>query len=60
MDVLVALGTTAAWLYSFVAVIADMLAGESSDNQFFETSVLLIFFINLGKYLEVVSKGKPF
>ncbi|KAI8814448.1 E1-E2 ATPase-domain-containing protein [Cladochytrium replicatum] len=70
MDVLVALGTTAAYLFSLYAIIRMSLAGcgtksdmESTDGvceqgTFFETSVFLIFFIILGKYLEDVAKGK--
>ncbi|MBI3890946.1 MAG: copper-translocating P-type ATPase [Candidatus Wallbacteria bacterium] len=56
MDVLVALGTTAAWSFS-VAVMA--LPGRfPGENVFFETSALLLFFIKLGKYLEALARGK--
>jgi Cu+-exporting ATPase len=58
MDVLVALGTSAAYFYSVGAVVAAMI--EASDKHvsiFFETSVLLIFFILLGKYLESNARG---
>ena len=55
MDVLVALGTTAAWGYSMLAFFG--LLGESREV-FFETSAWLITFIRLGKYLEARARGK--
>jgi Cu+-exporting ATPase len=59
MDVLVALGTSAAYFYSVGAVIAAMIAeSDQPVSIFFETSVLLIFFILLGKYLESAARGK--
>lgn len=58
MDVLVALGTNAAYFYS-VYVVIKALTSETFDGQeFFETSAMLISFILLGKYLEIVAKGK--
>lgn len=47
MDVLVALGTSAAYFYS-LGVMLGILPGEI----FFETAALLIFFLLMGKYLE--------
>ncbi|KAI8818230.1 E1-E2 ATPase-domain-containing protein [Fimicolochytrium jonesii] len=59
MDVLVALGTSAAYLYSLYAIIVDMVSKNTATAEiYFETSVLLIFFILLGKYLEAFAKGK--
>jgi Cu+-exporting ATPase len=55
MDVLVALGTTAAWGYSLLAFFG--LLGDSHEI-FFETSAWLITFIRLGKYLEARARGK--
>jgi Cu+-exporting ATPase len=52
MDVLVALGTTAAFGYSVVAFLSGWHGGI-----FFETSAMLITFIRLGKYLEVRARG---
>ncbi len=52
MDVLVALGTSAAYLYSF----ANMLAGD--PHLYFETSAVLITLIILGKLLEARAKGQ--
>ncbi|OGU00124.1 MAG: copper-translocating P-type ATPase [Geobacteraceae bacterium GWC2_48_7] len=55
MDVLVALGTSAAYFYSVLA-FAGLLGG--SHEVFFETSAMLIAFIRLGKYLEARARGK--
>jgi Cu+-exporting ATPase len=55
MDVLVALGTTAAYGYSLGAFL---LGSGGHAEVFFETSVMLIAFIRLGKYLESRARGK--
>jgi Cu+-exporting ATPase len=55
MDVLVALGTSAAYFYSLAAYFG--LLGSHRDV-FFETSAMLIAFIRLGKYLEARARGK--
>ncbi len=55
MDLLVALGTTAAYGYSLLAFAGIF---GSSGESFFETSVMLIAFIRLGKYLEARARGK--
>ena len=55
MDVLVALGTSAAYFYSLLAYLG--LLGPEREV-FFETSAMLIAFIRLGKYLEARARGK--
>ncbi|KAH7438920.1 hypothetical protein KP509_04G037000 [Ceratopteris richardii] len=57
MDVLVALGTTSAYVYSFFALIYAAITGLWLVT-YFETSLMLFNFILFGKYLEVVAKGK--
>jgi len=52
MDVLVALGTSAAYFYS----IANVLRGVA--QLYFETSAILITLIILGKLLEAIAKGR--
>ncbi len=55
MDVLVAMGITAAYGYSLLALFHLFgLTGEV----FFETSAMLITFIRFGKWLEARAKGK--
>jgi P-type Cu+ transporter len=56
MDVLVALGTSAAYFYSVVVVLLPSIG--LGDMVYFETAAVLITFILLGKWLEAVAKGK--
>jgi Cu+-exporting ATPase len=69
MDVLIALGTTAAWLYGFVLVFVGYSEEDIENNNMykkmilmqshnFEISSVLITIILLGKYLEALSKKK--
>ncbi|RDX57611.1 Copper-transporting ATPase HMA4, partial [Mucuna pruriens] len=58
MDVLVALGTNAAYFYSLYILIKALTSDTFQGQDFFETSSMLISFILLGKYLEIVAKGK--
>ncbi|ELZ81069.1 copper-transporting ATPase [Haloferax elongans ATCC BAA-1513] len=53
MDVLIAMGSSTAYLYS-VAVLSDLLAG----SLYFDTAALILVFITLGNYLEARSKGQ--
>jgi Cu+-exporting ATPase len=53
MDVLIALGSTTAYVYS-VAVLLDLVAG----SVYFDTAALILVFITLGNYLEARSKGQ--
>jgi Cu+-exporting ATPase len=58
MDVLVALGTSAAYFYSVYACFkydADILGMKPT---YFDASTVIITLILLGKYLEAVAKGK--
>lgn len=54
MDVLVALGTTAAYLYSWYLLLT---LGEAADGElYFEASAVIITLVLLGKYLETRAK----
>ncbi len=53
MDVLIALGSSTAYLYS-VAVLLGLIAG----GLYFDTAALILVFITLGNYLEARSKGQ--
>eukprot|EP00249_Psilotum_nudum_P020231 c27613_g1_i1 orf=530-3580(+) len=57
MDVLVILGTTSAYVYSVFALLYGAITGFQA-NTYFETTAMLFTFVLLGKYLEVVAKGK--
>ncbi|XP_007040200.2 PREDICTED: probable copper-transporting ATPase HMA5 [Theobroma cacao] len=58
MDVLIALGTNAAYFYSVYTVLRAATSPDFEGTDFFETSAMLVSFILLGKYLEVLAKGK--
>ncbi|RIA90702.1 E1-E2 ATPase-domain-containing protein [Glomus cerebriforme] len=61
MDTLVAIGTTVAYFGSILNVIIPIINKENKPGyQFFETSVFLITFIWLGRWLEAKVKGKTF
>jgi len=52
MDVLVALGTTVAYVYSVFVTL-----GVVPGHGYFETSAVIITLVRLGKYLEAKAKG---
>ena len=58
MDFLVATGTTAAYAASVLQIALNVQAGAVVGPTFFETSALLITFVVLGKYLEIVARGR--
>ena len=54
MDVLIALGSSTAYLYSVVALL-DLIP---ATGLYFDTAALILVFITLGNYLEARSKGQ--
>ncbi|MGM8365688.1 heavy metal translocating P-type ATPase [Virgibacillus sp. W0181] len=58
MDVLVALGTSAAYFYSLYEAFRTIGNPEYNPHLYFETSAILITLILFGKYLETNAKGK--
>ncbi|MGD0449187.1 MAG: cation transporter, partial [Candidatus Dormibacteria bacterium] len=55
MDTLVSVGATVAFGYSVAATFAPALQGRPT---YFDVAALIITFISVGKYLEVVARGK--
>jgi Cu+-exporting ATPase len=53
MDVLVALGSSVAFLYSVL-----VLLGVFSGHVYFETAAVILALISIGKYLEAKAKGR--
>lgn len=59
MDALIAMGTSAAYLYSLYSVIMIFTGHHHYvHNLYFESAGVILTLITLGKYLEAVSKGK--
>jgi len=54
MDVLVAMGSSVAYFYSFALLLEPLLG----DHVYFETSAIIITLIKLGKMLESRTKGR--
>lgn len=53
MDVLVALGTTVAYVYSAWIVVS----GQHGEHMYFDVSAAVLLFISMGKYFEETAKG---
>jgi Cu+-exporting ATPase len=56
MDLLIGLGTTAAWVYSTIATFVPGFFPGSST--YFETSAIIITLIQTGNLLEYITKGR--
>lgn len=54
MDTLIALSTGVAWLYSFYLTLGN----QFGTHLYYEASVMIIGFINLGKFLELKAKQR--
>lgn len=59
MDSLVALGTSAAFVYSLViTALVFTNSQHGADNLYYESAAVILTLITLGKYFEALSKGK--
>lgn len=58
MDVLVALGTSAAYFYSVTETLRFQFAGLARPDLYFETSAILITLVLTGKYFEARAKRR--
>ncbi|MFC3570362.1 heavy metal translocating P-type ATPase [Paracoccus simplex] len=58
MNSLVALGASAAWLYSTVATFAPGLLPADSVHVYFEAAAVIVTLILLGRWLEARAKGR--
>jgi len=58
MDALVAIGTFAAFAYSTLALFAPGLLPQGARVVYFESAVVIITFILLGRWLEARAKGR--
>lgn len=59
MDSLIFLGTAAAYFYSTAILLFYYLGYlHKIENIYFESTIFILFFITLGKYLESITKGK--
>lgn len=58
MDVLISLGTNAAYFYSVLVLLGSALGINLGDHVYFETAAVIITLIKVGKYLEARAKGE--
>lgn len=58
MDVLIAMGTSAAYFYSVYNTFFQLVPHGMMKDLYFESAVVIITLILLGKYLEAIAKGK--
>src|SRR6056297_1654861 len=58
MNSLVALGASAAWAYSTVAVFAPALLPEGTRAVYFEAAAVIVTLILLGRWLEARARGR--
>ncbi|GAB4360925.1 MAG: heavy metal translocating P-type ATPase [Gammaproteobacteria bacterium] len=58
MNTLVMMGSSAAYFYSVVAVIAPGIFPPGTANLYFEAAAVIITLILMGKYLEARAKGR--
>lgn len=59
MDVLVVLGTSAAFFFSCASMLVSLcIPPHSKPTTLFDTSTMLIMFISIGRYLENSAKGQ--
>ncbi|MGM0740958.1 MAG: heavy metal translocating P-type ATPase [Pseudomonadota bacterium] len=58
MNSLVALGTSAAWVFSTVALFAPALLPEGTRAVYYEAAAVIVTLILLGRWLEARAKGR--
>jgi heavy metal translocating P-type ATPase len=58
MNSLVAIGTSAAWIYSVVATFAPDLLPDGTANVYYEAAAVIVTLILLGRFLEARAKGR--
>src|SRR5574341_198843 len=59
MDVLIAMGSSVAYLYSLVVLLSARLFNRAlGDHLYFETAAVIVTLIILGKFLEARAKGR--
>lgn len=58
MDLLIALGTSTAYIYSVFVIFFPSLLPVDEKNVYFEVSAIIIAFVLLGKYIEEIIKKR--
>ncbi|EKD54538.1 MAG: hypothetical protein ACD_60C00072G0007 [uncultured bacterium] len=58
MDTLIALGVSAAWIFSMIIVLFPQIFPESMHEFYFESALMIIAFVKLGSAIEMHMRGK--
>ncbi|MCL4395514.1 MAG: cadmium-translocating P-type ATPase [Chloroflexi bacterium] len=58
MDLLISLGTNAAYWFSVVVMVAPLFGIDLGAHVYFESAAVIITLIKIGKYLEARAKGQ--
>lgn len=58
MDVLIALATTIAYVYSLLDCLFNLVVSGMNPMTFFDVSPMLIMFVSLGRWMESIAKMK--
>jgi Cu+-exporting ATPase len=58
MDLLISLGTNAAYWFSVIVLVAPLLGVTIESHVYFESAAVIITLIKVGKYLEARAKGQ--
>jgi Cu+-exporting ATPase len=58
MDLLISLGTNAAYFFSVLVLVASLFNVEIPSHIYFESAAVIITLIKLGRYLEARAKGQ--
>lgn len=58
MNVLISVGTFAAFLYSLIVTVSPSFFGHEEHHVYYDTSAMILAFILLGRWLEAKAKGR--
>ena len=58
MNVLISVGTSAAYIFSVFVTVAAFLTAAPSEMNYYETAAMIITLILVGRYLEARAKGR--
>jgi Cu+-exporting ATPase len=58
MDLLISLGTNAAYWFSVIVLVAGLFGVKIDSHVYFESAAVIITLIKVGKYLEARAKGQ--
>jgi Cu+-exporting ATPase len=58
MDTLISIGVSAAWFFSLVITLIPSAFPKSNQHLYYEASLLILAFVNIGAALEIKARGK--